>query len=66
MDAQTQMLFCLMLFNNSFHVAKLPRSKTKKKKKSRHANIEQMKFGKTYVSDLLDLVCPCVCMCVRV
>ena len=59
------MLFCLMLFNNSFHVAKLPRSK-KKKKKSRHANIEQMKFGKTYVSDLLDLVYPCVCMCVRV
>ena len=60
------MLFCLMLFSNSFHVVKLPRSKKKKTKKNRHANIEQMKFGKTHVSDLLDLVCPCVCMSVRV
>ena len=35
-------------------------------KKIRHANIEQMKIGKTYVSDLLDLVFPCVCVCVCV
>ena len=30
MDAQMQMLFCLMLFNNSFHAAKLPRPRKTK------------------------------------
>ena len=33
-DAQTQMLFCLMLLNNSFHAAKLLRSRKTKHKQS--------------------------------
>ena len=38
MDAQTQMLFSLMLLNNSFHAAKLLRSrKTKHKQRKKKA-----------------------------
>ena len=35
-----------------------------KENETRHANIQQVKIGRTYVSDLLDLVSPCVCVCV--
>ena len=34
-DAQTEMLFCLMLLNNSFHVAKLLRSRKTKHKQTK-------------------------------
>ena len=33
---------------------------------TRHANIEQIKIGRTYVSDLLDLVSARACVCVFV
>ena len=47
MDAQTQILLCLMLFNNSFHAAELPRSRKTKL---------DMPTLRTNVSDFLDLV----------
>ena len=72
MDAQTQMLFCLMLFNNSFHAAKRP---TSRKTKLDMPSLSRLKSGeltlvisqiqylyvRTYVCVY---VCVCVCVCV--
>ena len=37
-------------------------NRKKKENETRHANIEQIKIGRTYVSDLLDIASACVCM----
>ena len=54
MDVQTQILFGLLLFNNSFHAAKLLRSrKARKRKKERKERKEISEYNFRFKKETL-------------
>ena len=61
MYAQTQMLFNLMLFNNSFHAAKLPRSR-----KMKPGMLTLCQWFARFSMCVCVCVCVCLCGCVCV